>query len=168
VPEPVVVVAYDPRWPAVFEHLRDRVAGVLGPLALRVEHVGSTSVPGLPAKPIIDLDVVIADRMDLPAAIEPLATLGYEHIGDLGIAGREAFTTPPGIPPHHLYVCAADNAELSRHLTFRDFLRGHPDTAREYGELKLSLAERYRDDRLGYTEAKSAFVEAVLVSARCS
>src|SRR6266567_3992999 len=83
------------RWPAVFAQLRDHIANALRPLATRIEHVGSTAVPGLAAKPIIDLDVVIATRDDLPAVIERLHPLGYRHEGDLGVPGREAFTTPP-------------------------------------------------------------------------
>lgn len=94
---------------------------VLGDVAMRIEHVGSTSVPGLAAKPILDIDVVIESREKLPAAIERLATLGYEHEGDHNVAGREAFrpgegTTPRTWPAHHLYVCAQDNRELLRHL----------------------------------------------------
>ena len=159
---PVIVVDYDPAWPQLFEQLRDRVVAALGDLVVAVEHVGSTAVPGLPAKPIIDLDVVIPAIADLPAAIERLATLGYVHRGDLGIPGRKAFSRPPDTPPHHLYVCARDSAELRRHLLFRDYLRSHPEDARAYGALKRQLAARFRDDREAYTEAKSAFVADIL------
>ena len=106
-PAPGVVVDYDPAWPATFARLRERVVEALGPLALAVEHVGSTAVPGLAAKPIVDLDVVIAHRSDLPEVVRRLRPLGYRHEGDLGVTGREAFTTPGGLPAHHLYVCAA-------------------------------------------------------------
>lgn len=166
--EPVVIVAYDPRWPTVFEELRDRAAAVLGTLALRIEHVGSTSVPGIPAKPIIDLDVVIADRADLPAVVRLLAGLGYVHVGDQGITGREAFTAPADLPRHHLYVCSANAEELRKHLAFRDFLRSHADVAQQYGALKIALALRYADDRAGYTEAKTGFVAEVLRMASVS
>ncbi|GII97594.1 GrpB family protein [Sinosporangium siamense] len=161
----VEVVDYDPQWPRVFEELSQPIADVLGPLALRIEHVGSTSVPGLAAKPIVDLDVVIASREDLAAVIERLRGLGYEHRGDLGIPGREAFTIPAGLPAHHLYVCAADNAELARHLAFRDHLRAHPDTVEAYANLKRTLATRFPDDRVAYTDAKTTFVEGVLAGA---
>jgi GrpB-like predicted nucleotidyltransferase (UPF0157 family) len=162
VADPIVIVDYDPRWPAMFAQLRDRVAAALGPLAVRIEHVGSTAVPGLAAKPIIDLDVVIASRDHLPAVIRRLQPLDYHHEGDLGVPGREAFTTPPHTDPHHLYVCAADSAALARHLAFRDLLRAHPETARAYGKLKRSLAMRFGPDRAAYTDAKTAFTEAVL------
>lgn len=161
-PKPVIIEDYDPTWPEAFTRLRERMEQALGSLALRVEHVGSTSVPGLAAKPIIDLTVVVASREDVAEAIRRLAAIGYVHDGDQGIPGREAFTGPPGPPIHHLYVCAKGNRELQRHLLFRDYLRAHPETARQYGELKKALAERFCTDREGYSQAKTEFVEGVL------
>jgi GrpB-like predicted nucleotidyltransferase (UPF0157 family) len=165
-PGPVIVVDYDPRWPDVFRLLRAAVAEVLGDLAVTVEHVGSTAVPGLAAKPIIDIDVEVPSVADIPRAIERLAILGYVHRGDLGIPGREAFTAPAEKPMHHLYVCALGNEELLRHRLFRDYLLTHPDDARAYGELKKAAAARFGEDRAGYNEAKTQFVEAVLARAR--
>ncbi|HEY3322487.1 MAG TPA: GrpB family protein [Planctomycetota bacterium] len=159
---PIDVVDYDKRWPQIFEALRLRVVTTLGSVALAVEHVGSTSVPGLAAKPIIDMDVVVGSEAAVPVAIQRLATLGYVHRGNLGVAGREAFQSPPDAPAHHLYVCAADAEALRRHLCFRNFLRAHPDEARAYAELKKTLALRFRNDRDAYTEAKTGFVLAVL------
>jgi GrpB-like predicted nucleotidyltransferase (UPF0157 family) len=94
-----------------------------------------------------------------------LSPLGYQHEGDLGIPGREAFTTPAGAPPHHLYVCAVGTPALSRHLAFRDALRADPSLAAIYGDLKRTLAARLGHDRSAYTEAKSLFVEQVLAEA---
>jgi GrpB-like predicted nucleotidyltransferase (UPF0157 family) len=162
-PARVVVMDYDPAWPATFLRLRDRVAEALGPLALAVEHVGSTAVPGLAAKPIVDLDVVIADR-SVPEVVRRLGRLGYRHEGDLGVPGREAFTTPAGLPAHHLYVCAAGSDPLLRHLAFRDALRADGRTAGAYADLKRSLAVRLGHDRVAYTEGKSAFIEQVLAA----
>jgi GrpB-like predicted nucleotidyltransferase (UPF0157 family) len=99
---------------------------------------------------------------DLPTAIDRLASLGYAHKGDLGIPGREAFATPLGLPAHHLYVCAADSAELRRHLLFRDYLRSHPEDARAYGELKQASARRFPDDIESYMAAKDALVKDIL------
>ena len=93
--EPITIVDYDPQWPILFEQLRIPVANVLGDLASSIEHVGSTSVPGLPAKPIIDMDVVVATAARIPHVIERLATLGYVYEGDKGIRGREAFAISP-------------------------------------------------------------------------
>jgi GrpB-like predicted nucleotidyltransferase (UPF0157 family) len=161
---PVEIAGYDPRWPGIFATLRDQIAGVLGPLAQQIEHVGSTAVPGLAAKPIIDIDVVIATRADLPAAISQLATLGYRHEADLGITGREAFTSPAAAPAHHLYVSAAGSPELARHLAFRDYLRTHPGQARAYAKLKRSLATRFRSDRDAYSHGKTTFIEQALAT----
>lgn len=163
---PFVVVAYDAAWPALFEELARPVREALSGLGVQVEHVGSTAVPGLPAKPIVDIDVVVPSAEDVPAAIGRLRMLGYVYQGDKGIPGREAFLWPPGSTPHHLYVVVAGSEPLLAHLAFRDHLREHPEVAEEYAELKRRLAERYRDDRLGYTDAKSEFVADVLRRAR--
>ena len=161
-PEPVIIVDYDLHWPDLFEALRAPVVAVLGDLVIVVEHIGSTAVPGLAAKPIIDMDVVVPSVADIPEAIRRLASLGYVHRGDLGIAGREAFTAPAGKPGHHLYLCALGSEELRRHRSFRDYLLTHPDEARAYEALKKAAALRFADDRAAYNEAKSGFVEAVL------
>src|ERR1700728_795636 len=104
-PTTVIVVEYDPSWPALFRFFRERLARALGSVAAAIEHVGSTAVPHLAAKPIIDIDVLLADEADLPAAIDRLANIGCVYQGDLGIPGREAFLAPAQDPPHHLYVC---------------------------------------------------------------
>jgi GrpB-like predicted nucleotidyltransferase (UPF0157 family) len=118
--------------------LATRVKAALGSLVATVEHIGSTAVPDLAAKPIIDLDVVLASPTDLPEAIRLLATIGYIHEGDLGIAGREAFRSPPGEPRHHLYVLTVDAHELRRHLAFRDVLRADNTLRDKYAALKRS------------------------------
>ena len=167
-PVPVIIVDYDPHWPDLFEDLRAPVVAALGDLVVIVEHVGSTAVPGLAAKPIIDMDVVVPSVADVPKAIERVALLGYAHQGDLGIRGREAFTPPPGKPAHHLYVCALGSDELRRHRSFRDYLRSHPDDARAYEALKKAAASRFAEDRAAYSESKTRFVEAVLQRASSS
>ncbi|MCV3766699.1 GrpB family protein [Rhizobium sp. TRM95796] len=163
--EPVIIVAYDPAWPEIFEALRRRIEAALGPIAIAVEHVGSTAVPGLPAKPIIDIDVAIAGDSALPTAIAALATIGYAHQGEKGIAGRHAFAAPAGLARHHLYLCAAHSAELRRHLAFRDRLRADAGLAAAYGALKMRLAEEFGWDREGYTIAKTSFIETALEDA---
>jgi GrpB-like predicted nucleotidyltransferase (UPF0157 family) len=159
-PGSVHVAEYDPAWPQRFEHLARRAAEALGDVVLAIEHVGSTSVPGLAAKPVIDLDVVVR-REDVPRAIDRLASIGYVHRGEQGVPGREAFRPPPGEAKHHLYVCTPESPGLREHLLFRDWLRAHPDAAREYAELKRALADRHRDDREAYQEAKGGFIHAV-------
>ncbi len=162
--ERIRIEPYDTVWALRFAALKDRLTSALGPLALRVEHVGSTAVPGLSAKPVIDIDVVIADETGLGEVICALRQLGYEHQGDLGIAGREAFRLDrvAEAGAHHVYVCRESGRELQRHLVFRDYLIAHPERAAEYGQLKQALAQRLGEDREAYTEAKAEFVEAIL------
>ena len=158
----ITIVAYDPRWPQQFETLRSRIASTLGVLPIAIEHIGSTAVPGLAAKPVIDIDVVMRSDADLPLVISKLALLGYDHRGDLGVPGREAFRTPPGDFPHHLYVCPPDSQEYRRHIAFRDHLRTHSEAANAYATLKRSLADRFGDRREAYNQAKSQFVEEIV------
>ena len=163
---PIAVVPYRDAWATAFESLRARVQGALGPLAVRVEHVGSTSVPGLRAKPIIDMDVVIESEGRLEEVASRLATVGYKPRGDLGVTGRYTFSPPAGLPDHHLYVCARDNVELHRHLALRDYLRRHPGQAAAYGRLKQTLAKAHPFDREAYTEGKTCWIERALKLAR--
>jgi GrpB-like predicted nucleotidyltransferase (UPF0157 family) len=131
-------------------------------LAVAVEHVGSTSVPGMAAKPVVDIDAVLPSAEHLLPAVERLERAGYRHEGDLGIPGREAFEPPTDAPWHHLYVLPASSEELRRHLTFRDHLRAHPEEVTAYADLKRAAVRRFGDDRQAYTEAKKGFVERVL------
>lgn len=157
----VVIVDYDPSWPSAFEEIRTRVWPAVAGMAHRVEHVGSTSVPGLAAKPVIDVDVVASEER-MPDVIGELERLGYEHRGDLGIPGREAFRAPRDLPRHHLYLCVDGSVALANHLAFRDALRASPAEAQAYGALKKRLAEKFADDIDGYIEAKTEFILRVL------
>lgn len=154
----IVIVDYDSAWPEIFERLRAKIQAAVDDAALSIEHVGSTAVPGLAAKPVIDIDVVVADRERVVTAIERLATIGYVHRGNLGIEGREAFSIPAGVPAHHLYVCPQGNLALRNHLAVRNFLRAKPDTARAYGALKKRLAAMFPDDIDKYIAGKTEFL----------
>lgn len=158
----IAVVDYDPAWPAHFETLRPTIWSAVGAVAIAIEHVGSTSVPGLAAKPIIDIDVVVATAADVPVAVERLATLGYEHRGNLGVDGREAFNGPPGPPRHHLYVCVQGGAALVNHLMLRSFLRQNSESAAHYGRLKKQLAAKFPTDIDRYVDGKTGFILAAL------
>jgi GrpB-like predicted nucleotidyltransferase (UPF0157 family) len=160
--DPVLVQDYDPSWPDAFLKLAALVKATLGSLVVAVEHIGSTAVPGLAAKPIIDFDVVLASPADLPQAIGRLASIGYAHEGDLGIAGRHAFRSPPGEPRHHLYVLADGADELTRHIEFRDTLRANEDLRDEYAALKRRIARTHEGDRNSYTQGKSVFVGSIV------
>lgn len=159
----VVVCPYDDGWKTDFESIKSEILEALGPLALAVEHVGSTSVPGLSAKPIIDLDVVIEDYTVFKDVVSRLEKMGYHHEGDLGITGREAFGYEgrEHLRQHHLYVCPKDSPELRRHLAFRDHLRTHPDAVREYSRVKEEGAKLYPEDIDRYIAHKSPFIEKI-------
>lgn len=171
----VEIVDYNPEWPRFFSELSTIIIDKLGNLALAIEHIDSTSVPGLAAKPIIDLDVVIASNELLLKVVCLLQELGYEHEGDKGIFGREAFAREASNVPrngtsriwinHHLYVCPQNSIALVRHLAFRDYLRNNPDQVLVYGELKRQLAQRFRYDIDSYCDAKTLFVEGILQQA---
>lgn len=161
-PDPVIIEDYDLRWPQLFEVLRSRIAGVLDEVAISIEHVGSTAVPGLAAKPIIDIDVLLRSSTDLPVVIRKLADLGYEHRGDLGVSGREAFRARSDDVHHHLYVCPPGSREYERHIAFRNYLRTHAADANAYALLKRELASRFVNDREAYNQSKGAFVQRIL------
>ena len=163
---PVEVVDYDPTWPRTFEKIRATIAACLAGLTSRIEHVGSTAVPGLAAKPIVDVDVLLDTNDVMPDAIARLSHLGYRHEGNLGIPGREAFSAPADMPHHHLYVCPPGSEEFGRHIAFRNYLRSHPVAAGEYAALKQALASQVRYDRKAYTNGKHAFVRDVLSRAK--
>jgi GrpB-like predicted nucleotidyltransferase (UPF0157 family) len=163
---PLVVADYDDEWPTLFEQIAQPVRDAVADLGAHVEHVGSTSVPGLAAKPIIDIDVVVPSAGDVPTAIERLRSLGYVYQGDKGIRGREAFLWPRAARPHHLYVVVRGSKPYMDHIRFRDYVRQHPEVAREYAALKMRLAQRHGADQLGYTDAKTDFITGVLRAAR--
>ena len=168
----IEIAEYSPAWAETFADLSRILESALGRLALGIEHVGSTSVPGLGAKPIIDLDVVIESPGDLPSVVEALGAVGYSHRGDLGIPGREAFGrddasvprdgTGREWPAHHLYVCAQDSEALRKHLELRDYLRSHAGSAAQYEKLKRELARRFPHDIDSYVEGKREFIENIL------
>ena len=162
----IIIEEYDPGWPRSFEAIRARIASMIGRFAAGVEHVGSTAVPRLAAKPIIDIDVLLNSSEDLTKVIKELTHLGYAHQGTLGIRGRDAFKAPAHDLPHHLYVCSPNCQEFVRHLAFRDYLRSHPGEAEEYARLKRYLSGRFSIDRDAYAEAKGEFIERVLRRAR--
>lgn len=171
---------YDPAWATEFAGLRAIYMEALGGLSLRIEHVGSTAVSDLLAKPILDIDIVMQDYAVFPRIVVALELLGYEHRGDQGIPQREVFKPRDAIAPvtdpqrkfmpHHLYVGPGWSPELLRHIRFRDMLRARPDLRREYEAIKLMIARRAGGDRGVYAEIKErecrGFVEGVLGQAR--
>ena len=157
----VTVVPYDAGWKNDFEKIKNELEAAIGSLIVGIEHVGSTSVEGMSAKPCIDIDVIIEDASSLGGVINALAEIGYIHEGDLGIKGREAFkySDKPHLKTHHLYVCTQASEELRRHITFRDFLRSNPDAVKLYSDVKETAAKLFFDDIGGYIEYKSSCIE---------
>ena len=157
-------MAYDPSWQDRFEKVAAVLSGALadGPAA-SVEHVGSTSVPGLAAKPILDIDVIVAPE-DVSAAVAALVRIGYVHRGDLGVAGREAFLAPDEDPRRHVYVCAAGTLNVRNHLAVRDVLRRRDDLRDEYAAVKLALAAEPDMDIDTYIARKSDVIQKVLTA----
>ena len=157
----VIVVPYDESWKSAFEEIKKEIKDAIGDLIIGIEHVGSTSVEGMAAKPCIDIDVIIPDYSVFDAVVDRLNAIGYIHEGDLGIKDREAFqyADKPHLQTHHLYVCPQTSAELHRHITFRDFLRANPDEAQAYSAVKRQAAQLFPNDIDGYIAHKAPCIE---------
>lgn len=157
----VIVLSYDTAWKTAFEEIKKELEEAIGDLIIGIEHVGSTAVEGLSAKPCIDIDVIIRDYSIFDAVVCKLKTIGYIHEGDLGIKDREAFkySNKPHILNHHLYVCPQHSEELHRHITFRDFLRSNPEAVKKYSLSKETAAQLFPDSIDKYIEYKSPCIE---------
>lgn len=157
----VVVLPYDETWTSAFEEIKKEIESAVGDLIIGIEHVGSTSVEGLSAKPIIDIDIIIKDYSIFDAVVNKLNTIGYVYEGNLGIKDREAFKyiDKPHLQRHHLYVCPQQSEELLRHITFRDFLRSNPEAVKRYSTVKEKAAQLFPDDMDKYIEYKSPCIE---------
>jgi GrpB-like predicted nucleotidyltransferase (UPF0157 family) len=153
------IVDHDPRWPLLAQQELRRVADALGDSAVRLEHVGSTSVPGLGAKPIIDMQVSVADIERLDDYVGPLEALGYLFAPDPAFPDYHYFAKPHPRPrSHHLHVCQAGSHQEIRHVAVRDFLRAHPAEAARYEELKRTLVREHPEDRLAYVAGKDGYM----------
>jgi GrpB-like predicted nucleotidyltransferase (UPF0157 family) len=164
----IVVVDADPEWPRQFHEITAYLEQFIGGSILRIEHVGSTSVPGLAAKPIIDIDVVVADEAQVPVVLHLIESAGYRWVGDMDVEGREAFepiSTPP-LATHHLYLVVENNRAHSDHWLLRDALTDSPDLIERYAQLKRENVVLSNGDADRYTALKAAFVAEVLTEAR--
>ena len=164
------LVAYDASWPAAFEAERERIAGALGSLAVRIDHHGSTAVPGLAAKPIVDVQVSVRSLVPLDVYCAALATLGYVHTPHPDDTWCPYFFKPHAWPhTHHLHLVEAGGEPERRTLAFRDYLRDHVEVAREYERLKRDLIRAYEAGELAspeaYAAAKTTFVTTITEAA---
>ena len=157
----VIVLPYDRAWKSAFEEIKKEIESVIGDLIIGIEHVGSTSVEGLSAKPIIDIDVVIKDYSVFATVVRKLETIGYIHEGNLGIKDREAFkySNKPHLQMHHLYVCPQYSEELHRHVTFRDYLENNREAVQMYSLVKETAAILFPNDIEKYIDYKSPCIE---------
>jgi GrpB-like predicted nucleotidyltransferase (UPF0157 family) len=164
----IVVSEYDPAWPDWFETIRAYAWPAVAEIAVRIEHVGSTSVPGMAAKPIIDVDVVVATEAAVPLAIDALATIGYRWLGDLDVPGREAFHLDRDLdlPVHNLYLVVDGNKAHLDHCLLRDLLRQDGTARARYASLKRRNADAAGGDMEYYVATKAAFVAELLTRAR--
>jgi len=161
----VRIADYDPAWPIRFAELGGRLREALGRVAIRIDHIGSTSVPGLAAKPVIDVQISVARLEPVQPFCGPLQGLGFVYRPDNTERTKRYFREPPGHPRTHIHVRRAGSFSEQFPLLFRDFLRSHSQAAAEYETVKRSLAERYRLDRHGYTDAKGPVVWQIIQQA---
>jgi GrpB-like predicted nucleotidyltransferase (UPF0157 family)/quercetin dioxygenase-like cupin family protein len=159
----IEIERYSPDWAVDFDLESGRVAAALGDVLVAIHHVGSTSVPGCDAKPIIDMLAVVADLARLDASTPQLESLGYEAMGEFGIPGRRYFRKGSAFEDrtHQIHAFEEGSSEIDRHLAFRDFLRAHPEAAAEYVALKRRLAATHPNDVAAYTEGKTDFIRAI-------
>ena len=162
----VEVVGYRPEWAEIFERERAVILERCGPWVLEVHHVGSTSVPGLAAKPILDIMPVVASPKDGDNAVKPMVALGYRYRGENGLPGRFYFDkVVEGRTVAHCHMYHQDHSDVRKLVTFRNQLRTDSVTAMAYERLKRELASKYRDDRPAYTDAKGAFIREITAAA---
>jgi GrpB-like predicted nucleotidyltransferase (UPF0157 family) len=167
---PVRIVAYDLEWPSLFKKEKNRIIDIIGHIVLKVEHIGSTAVPNLGGKPIIDIMVAVNHLDDADICIEPLEIIGYNYFPEYEESMPERRYFQKGKQPeeqhYHLHMVELTSEFWERHLLFRDHLRSHPDIAEHYYVLKKKLATKYGSDCEGYTEAKTPFIESAVSDAR--
>jgi GrpB-like predicted nucleotidyltransferase (UPF0157 family) len=162
----IEVVPWCSQWPALFEEEAERIRAACGDAVIVVEHIGSTSVPGLASKPILDIMPGLVRTEDGHRTVEPMKGLGYEYFGEHGIPGRFYFDRKAnGATVIHVHVFELGSPDWRRHIVFRDVLRANPSLAAEYQRLKLDLAVRFRNDRKAYTDAKTGFIASVVTKA---
>ena len=160
-PRRIQVVAHDPAWGSEFEAEAKRIARALGNIVVHLHHIGSTAIPGIFAKPIIDFLMEVEDIVELDDRSSAMEELGYEAMGEFGIPGRRYFRTNNalGVRTHQVHAFEADSPYVERHLAFRDYMIAHPVEAKTYGELKQRLAREYPDDIEAYMDGKDPYIK---------
>ena len=159
----VEVVPHDPRWRDAFEAEAKHVAAALGENVVAIHHIGSTAIPNIYAKPVVDLLVEVRDIAEVDGRSSAMESIGYEVMGEYGITGRRYFRkdNQEGIRTHHVHAFGAGSAEVERHLAFRDYMIAHPGDAQRYSELKSKLAEEHPQSIDGYMDGKDGFIKEI-------
>lgn len=158
----VEVVPHNPNWKQAFESQSKQIAKALGDsLIITIHHIGSTAIPHIYAKPIIDFLVEVKDIDRVNARNFAMEALGYKAMGEFGLIGRRYFRkeNPPGIRLYHVHIYQVNSSEIKRHLAFRDYMIAHPEAAQKYSDLKRRLAKEYSEDIEGYMDGKDKFVK---------
>jgi GrpB-like predicted nucleotidyltransferase (UPF0157 family) len=162
VPDPVEIVDYDPGWATAFVELGAALRHALGAAAVRIDHIGSTAVPGLAAKAVLDVQVSVRSLNPVDPFREPLERLGFVYRADNPERTKRYFREPPGHRRTHIHVRRSGSFSQQVPLLFRDYLRSHSPAAAAYADVKRRCAEQFRHDRQGYVEAKDAFVWQII------
>ncbi len=160
-PMKVEVVPHDPNWQTAFEAESQLVAAALGTNLVVIHHIGSTAIPGIHAKPIIDLLVEVRNIQQVDASQFAMEALGYEGLGEFGIPGRRYFRKENSqkVRTHHVHIFEENSPHVVRHLAFRDFMKSHPKEAQQYSDLKRGLAQAHPDNIEAYMDGKEAFIK---------
>jgi len=159
----VEVVPHAPSWRGAFETESKQIALALTENVVAIHHIGSTAIPEIHAKPIIDMLVAVKDIMKVDIQSSAIEALGYEAMGEFGISGRRFFRKgdEAGIRTHHIHTFEVNSAQIERHLAFRDYMISHPEDAQQYSELKQELANKYSDNIQGYMDGKAGFIKDI-------
>lgn len=163
----IEVVPYNPIWNEEFNKSKQFYEELLSDLEIKVEHVGSTSIIGLSAKPILDIDIIVEDEKTRLSVIQKLESVGYSHLGTMGVEGRDAFSYEEDNPKitwmdHHLYVCMANSINLKNHLLLKKHLENNKEAVRKYSELKKKLAEKFPNNIDAYIDGKTKLISSFL------
>ncbi|MCE5293101.1 MAG: GrpB family protein [Chlamydiales bacterium] len=157
----IEIAPYNPNWPRSYEVEAEKIKGALGKNCVTIYHIGSTSVPGLAAKPIIDIMVVVKDIFDVDANLLELEDLGYIAKGENGIPFRRFFHKGIDLHTHHIHIYEEGSPEIERYLHFKNYLKANPDVSQEYESLKVFLAKQYPHDLTAYSNGKDAFIHEI-------
>jgi GrpB-like predicted nucleotidyltransferase (UPF0157 family) len=165
--KPVIIEDYNPDWSREFEREKEKLLKILNGKIISIEHIGSTSVKGLGAKPILDIMVGVNNLEEVDEFIEPLKRIGYEFVRHKDFPERRFFRRGQWrAGTHHLHIYQFKSKHWNNNILFRDFLRTYPNVLKQYHQLKKELAEKYRYDRVAYTQAKAPFIQNVIKKAK--